>query len=49
MSSLFFLILISLIVGLSVFCFFIFASKTKQFEDIEGPKYRMMDDDDEEQ
>lgn len=46
MGSLFFLILVSLIVGLSVFLFFIYAGKEKQFDDIEAPKYRMMDDDD---
>ncbi|MBQ3033661.1 MAG: cbb3-type cytochrome oxidase assembly protein CcoS [Deferribacterales bacterium] len=47
MTSLLFLILVSLIVGLAVFIFFIVAGRSKQFEDIEGPKYRMMDDDDE--
>lgn len=46
MGSLFFLIIISLIAGLSVFCFFLYAGKNKQFDDIEGPKYRMLDDDD---
>ena len=48
MESLFILIIISLIVGFSGFIFFIFSGKKKQFEDIEGPKYRMLYDEDEE-
>lgn len=49
MSSLYLLIPISLVLGIGVFIFFIWAAKSKQFDDIEGPKYRIMDDDDEEQ
>lgn len=48
MSSLFILILLSLVVGLLGFGWFLVASKKKQFEDIEGPKYRMLNDDDDE-
>lgn len=46
MGSLFFLITISLVVGLSVFCLFIYSCQNKQFDDIEGSKYRMLNDDD---
>ena len=48
MISLFVLILLSLVVGISAFFWFIFSSKREQFDDIEGPKYRMIDDDDDE-
>lgn len=46
MTSLFVLILLSLVVGISAFAWFIFSSKKEQFDDIEGPKYRMLNDDD---
>ncbi len=46
MKSMFVLILLSLIVGISAFFWFIFSSKKEQFDDIEGPKYRMLDDED---
>lgn len=46
MKSLFVLILLSLVVGISAFFWFIFSSKKEHFDDIEGPKYRMLDDDD---
>ncbi len=46
MKSLFVLICISLVVGIGAFMWFIFSSKNEQFEDIEAPKYRMLDDDD---
>lgn len=49
MESLFILIPISLVLGAAVFLFFIWAAKSRQFDDIEGPKYRMLDDEDEEQ
>ncbi len=48
MESLFILILISLVVGLSGFLWFLYSSKKEQFDDIEGPKYRMLNDDDDE-
>ncbi|UOD35363.1 cbb3-type cytochrome oxidase assembly protein CcoS [Deferribacteraceae bacterium V6Fe1] len=47
MSSLFFLVPISLILGIIALLLFFWAAKDKQFDDIEGPKYRMLDDDDE--
>ncbi len=46
MKSLFILILLSLVVGISAFLWFILSSKRNQFDDIEGPKYRMLNDDD---
>ncbi len=46
MKSLFVLILVSLVVGISAFLIFLLAGKKQQFDDIEGPKYRMMNDDD---
>lgn len=48
MKSLFVLILVSLFIGLLAFIGFMIASKKQQFDDIEGPKYRMLNDDDEE-
>ncbi len=46
MFSLFILIILSLIIGIGAFLLFLYASKKEQFDDIEGPKYRMLDDDD---
>jgi len=37
---------VSLILGLIVLIIFLWAGKSGEFEDIEGPKYRMMDEDD---
>ncbi|KAA0257143.1 cbb3-type cytochrome oxidase assembly protein CcoS [Deferribacter autotrophicus] len=47
MSSLFILIPISLLLGFAALFLFLWAGKTNQFDDIEGPKYRILDDDDE--
>jgi len=41
------LIIMSLCVGLAAWLVFMWAVKSGQFDDIEGPKHRMMDDDDE--
>lgn len=46
MSSMFILILISLSVGLAAWLLFLWAVKSGQFDDVERPKYRMLDDDD---
>jgi len=46
MWTLFFLILIALIIGIGSWLLFLWAVKSGQFDDIEGPKYRMFDDDD---
>ncbi len=41
------LILISLALGLLAWLAFLWSVKSGQFDDTEGPKYRMLDDDDE--
>jgi cbb3-type cytochrome oxidase maturation protein len=41
------LLIIGLCVGLAAWLVFMWALKSGQFDDIEGPKYRMLDDDDE--
>jgi cbb3-type cytochrome oxidase maturation protein len=46
MQSMFILILISLCLGLAAWLLFLWAVKSGQFDDIERPKYRMLDDDD---
>lgn len=46
-KSIVILILLSLFVGTGVWLFFIWAVKKGEFDDVEGPKYRMLDDDDE--
>lgn len=45
-KSIVILILLSLFVGTGVWLFFIWAVKKGEFDDVEGPKYRMLDDDD---
>lgn len=47
MSSLFILIPLSLVLGVGAFLWILWGSKKDQFDDPEGPKYRMLDDDDE--
>ncbi|MGA1862627.1 cbb3-type cytochrome oxidase assembly protein CcoS [Deferribacter thermophilus] len=47
MSSLFLLIPISLILGLLALFLFFWADRSDQFDDVEGPKYRILDDEDE--
>lgn len=47
-KSIVILILLSLFVGTGVWLFFIWAVKKGEFDDVEGPKYRMLHDDDEE-
>ena len=46
-KSIVILILLSLFVGTGVWLFFVWAVRKGEFDDIEGPKYRMLDDDDE--
>jgi len=48
LKSLLILIILSLLVGTGVWLFFVWAVKKGEFDDIEGPKYRMLDDDDDE-
>ncbi|MFL5261216.1 MAG: cbb3-type cytochrome oxidase assembly protein CcoS [Anaeromyxobacteraceae bacterium] len=40
------LILLSLALGVAAWLFFLWTVKSGQYEDPEGPKYRMLDDDD---
>jgi len=40
-----FLIFISIILGVGAWLFFVWAVRSGQFEDPEGPKHRMLDDD----
>ena len=47
MFTLYILILLSLVVGVTGYVIFMYSSKKQQFDDIEAPKYRMLDDDDE--
>lgn len=49
MGALYLMIPVSLILGVIVLVIFLWASKTGEFDDIEGPKYRMLDDDDEDE
>ncbi|MCI0468831.1 MAG: cbb3-type cytochrome oxidase assembly protein CcoS [Nitrospirae bacterium] len=48
MWSLLILIPLSIILGIAAWFIFMWALKSGQYEDIEGPKYRMLEDDDEE-
>jgi len=48
MTSTILLIFLSFCIGTGVWLFFLYAVKKGEFDDIEGPKYRMLDDDDEE-
>lgn len=47
MWTLIFLIFLSLVLGIGTWLFFIWAVKSGQYDDPEGPKYRMLEDDDE--
>lgn len=42
------LLLFSLFLGIAAWLFFVWGVKSGQFDDIEGPKYRIFDDDNEE-
>ena len=46
-QSIVILILLSLCIGTGAWLFFIWAVKRGDFDDVEGPKYRMLDDEDE--
>lgn len=47
-TTLVLLIFGSLVLGLTAWLLFIWAVKSGQFDDIEGPKYRIFDEDDDE-
>jgi cbb3-type cytochrome oxidase maturation protein len=44
MWSMFLLIILTLCAGFVGWLFFLWAVKSGQYDDIEGPKYRMLDD-----
>lgn len=43
------LIFLSLCLGVGAWMFFIWSVKSGQYDDIEGPKYRMLNDDDDDE
>ncbi len=47
MTSMYMLIILALCVGIAAWLLFLWAVKSGQYDDMEGPKYRMLDDDDE--
>jgi cbb3-type cytochrome oxidase maturation protein len=44
-----FLIVLSLALGVAAWLFFMWSVKSGQYDDPEGPKYRMLEDDEQEQ
>ncbi len=48
MWSIFFLIIVAFVLGLGAWLLFLWAARSGQYEDSEGPKYRMLDEEDEE-
>ena len=48
MWSVIFLIIIALLIGIGAWLFFLWSVRSGQYEDMEGPKYHMLDDEDEE-
>ncbi len=46
MESVYLLIFLMLCAGLAAWLFFLWAVKSGQYDDVEGPKYRMLDDKD---
>lgn len=49
MWTIFFLIIVALALGVGAWLIFIWAVKSGQYEDPEGAKYRMLEDDDEDE
>ena len=47
MWSVLVLIFLTLCIGLAAWLFFLWSVRSGQYDDMEGPKYRMMDDDEE--
>ena len=45
MWSIYFLVLVAFCLGLAAWLIFLWAAKSGQYDDPEGPKYRMLDDD----
>jgi len=49
LNSILLLIFLSFCIGIGAWLFLIYAVKKGEFDDIEGAKYRMLEDDDEEE
>ena len=49
MWTLGFLVILSLALGIGAWLLFVWSVKSGQYEDPEGPKYRMLDDDDDDE
>ncbi len=47
MWSILLLIFLTICAGVGAWLFFLWAVKSGQYDDVEGPKYRMFDDDEE--
>ena len=47
LTSILLLIFLSFCIGTGVWLFFLYAVRKGEFDDMEGPKYRILDDDDE--
>jgi cbb3-type cytochrome oxidase maturation protein len=47
MASTYFLIVLTVSIGFGAWMLFLWAARNGQFEDLERPKYRMLDDEDE--
>lgn len=43
------LVILSLLAGIGAWLIFVWSVKSGQYDDIEGPKYRMLDDDDDDE
>lgn len=49
LTSILLLIFLSFFIGTGVWLFFLYSVKKGDFDDIEGPKYRMLDDEEEDE
>ncbi len=49
MTSTILLIFLSFCIGAGVWLFFLYAVKKGEFDDVEGPKYRMLEEDEDKQ
>lgn len=47
MWTIYLLIFVALVIGIGAWLIFLWAVKSGQYNDVEGPKYRMLDDEDE--
>ena len=47
MWSITFLVILSILLGAAAWLFFLWSAKSGQYDDVEGPMYRMLDDDEE--